>query len=912
MKKERPSPATKPPVKRPRKFFVHIDRDEKVQAARLELPVCLHEQQIIEAIHDHDVVLITGATGTGKTTQVPQFLVEDGFGDARAPPKAGVIAVTQPRRVAAVTCASRVAHEMRTKIGGRVGYAVRHDSRCGPETAIKFVTDGVLLREVERDLMLRRYSVVIVDEAHERSLNTDLLLAFLSRSVRLRREKLSETLGPLKVIIMSATLDVEGVFSGNAALFPNPPVVSVPSRQHPITIHFAKRTSDDYIEQAFKKVSKIHRRLPPGGVLIFLSGRQEVEELCSKLDAEFAEREIKLPDSDGPPIRMKVLPFYSMLPDNLQQRVFQDVDSNFRKVVVATNIAETSVTVPGISYVVDSGRVKQKALKRLRCGHLTTFDIVWISQASAQQRAGRAGRTGPGHCYRLYSSAVFGQQFTTFTPPEILRVPADAVVLRLRALGIRQVAAFPFPTRPDAAALTAAETLLRNLGALASDGLLGVSPIGRALARLPLEPRLGRLVLAAQSAGNSAMALAARVAGVLSVGSILLRDTVNRQTVDAVAHSMLRVVRSDILRETAVLCAVEHAARHGGRRGLDMIAMRPLAQRLGVHVKAAAEALAIAEQVSRAIAIPSGDCAITPPDDAAVRAVAQAVVAAFGDRVARKVSREKAATLGVIPRLAGRAFEVQGRGGAVLVAGESVVRVRAGDLVCFTELEEVVVRRKRDVAEDDVHDEYVDSEEEEREEEEMAKKENGKVTDGERRVVMRGVSAVRAEWVAGQATGLCRRRGVADAGVVYDTDMQGVVREAIVSYGEQRWPLGRMAVAVAELGEDGGSNDTARAFARALIDGAVCKSIELPSGVNRDVATRAMARVVRSFGLRSLADVRVAGTQCIQQLASTAAACVDARRGELVGQQWMVELREMQKMHEAEDALDDELMRGEE
>lgn len=395
------------------RFVVRFERDPKIQEQRSKLPVYMHEQQIVEALRHNDVVIITGATGSGKTTQVPQFLLEEGFGDARSPGQTGLVAVTQPRRVAAIACAKRVAQETGGAVGDVVGYQVRHRGALSRTTRLKFVTDGVLLREAEEDLLLTRYSTVVIDEAHERSLNTDLLLALLSRSVALRRADASEARGPLKLIVMSATLDVEGVFVGDGSLFPRAPVVSVPARQFPVTVHFARATPGDYVEEALRKVKKIHRRLPPGGVLVFVSGRREVEELCTKIGDTFGDRKVKV-EGSSVMLGVKVLPFFALLPEAQQHLVFNNFGDNVRKIVVATNIAETSVTIPGITYVVDSGKVKEQVYGGHGAGLLSSFQVQWVCKASAEQRTGRAGRTGPGHAYRLYSSAVFDQQFKDF------------------------------------------------------------------------------------------------------------------------------------------------------------------------------------------------------------------------------------------------------------------------------------------------------------------------------------------------------------------------------------------------------------------------------------------------------------------------------------------------------------------
>jgi ATP-dependent RNA helicase DHX37/DHR1 len=270
---------------------VSVLRPKAFAESRANLPVVGMEQEIMEAINENDVIVLCGETGSGKTTQVPQFLYEAGYGCANYPDRAGMVGITQPRRVAAVSTASRVAEEMGVDLGKTVGYHIRHDRKAGPETVLKFMTDGLLLRELQDDFLLSKYSAIIVDEAHERSLNTDILLGMLSRIVKLRRsmsEESSNNIAPLKLVIMSATLRIED-FVNNGRLFSTPPpVVNVPARQYPVTVHFSRKTElHDYVGAAFKKTCQIHRNLPPGGVLVFLTGRQEVEQMCRMLRQTF-------------------------------------------------------------------------------------------------------------------------------------------------------------------------------------------------------------------------------------------------------------------------------------------------------------------------------------------------------------------------------------------------------------------------------------------------------------------------------------------------------------------------------------------------------------------------------------------------------------------------------------------------
>eukprot|EP00178_Gracilaria_changii_P015190 TRINITY_DN4256_c0_g1_i1.p1 TRINITY_DN4256_c0_g1~~TRINITY_DN4256_c0_g1_i1.p1 ORF type:complete len:917 (-),score=160.82 TRINITY_DN4256_c0_g1_i1:2291-4969(-) len=790
-KRDAPHAAATNAPKRARKFFVHIERKPEVQAARLQLPVCMHEQEIIDAIHHNDVVLVSGATGTGKTTQVPQFLVEDGFGDAASPQYKGMIAVTQPRRVAAVTCAKRVAFEMNSKPGTLVGYHIRHDATLAQHTKIKFVTDGVLLREVENDVLLQRYSAIVIDEVHERSLNTDLLLAFLSRTTQLRRKQRS-VYGLLKVIVMSATLEIDGVFAGDGALFPNPPIVKVPSRQYPVTIHFARSTKEDYVEEAFRKVSKIHQRLPQGGVLVFLSGRQEVEQLCTKLRDEFGTRKVLIKDSDGHNTGMVVLPFYAMLADSVQRRVFNKFGDDTRKVVVATNVAETSVTVPGISYVVDSGRVKEKVYRTGKSGLLSAYEVRWVSKASAEQRAGRAGRIGAGHCYRLYSSAVFDQQFEEYRAPEIVRVPADSIVLRLRAMGIRHVEKFPFPTRPNTEDLLGAERLLKQLGALQDDGeckggddsMLGVTRIGRELARVPLPPRFGRMLVAGREDG-AAFPYVCRLCAILTIGSVLERGT-DREA----KHKVFYNARGEILTELAAVCAAEHHARRLGTT-VDLNGMRQFCEQFGLVSRHVEEAVRVSEQLEELFG--SSSKALQPADERTETSVIRCFVKGFADRVARRMTRDEGAEAGIGPRRLRAAFMI--RGGRTALIENARCIADAGEFIAFAQLIERQVKVKKHVSEHGgtwatTHDDYDEVEGESACDERQQTRER---QHGAKELVLRSVCTIDKQWLAEDAAQLCETGHVSRAW--FDDKDGGIRWQANVSYAN--WPLGCVTVRAA-------------------------------------------------------------------------------------------------------------------
>ncbi|KAH9867596.1 hypothetical protein IAQ61_008190 [Plenodomus lingam] len=528
-------------------FSVNVERSPEIQASRLQLPIVAEEQKIMEAIHNNDVVVVWGATGSGKTTQVPQFLFEAGYGAVDGPTP-GMIGVTQPRRVAAVSMSKRVGDELQDH-KSKVAHQIRFDTTTSSKTAIKFMTDGVLLREITQDFVLTKYSAIVIDEAHERSVNTDILIGMLSRIVDLRAQLAKEDPKnkPLKLIIMSATLRISD-FTENKQLFRNepPPLIKAEGRQYTVTNHFARKTQRDYVEEMYHKVCRGHRKLPKGGMLVFLTGQNEISQLAKRLKQAFPStqgQEIKsgkvvispaeVPletedielgpdgntfedddgsDSEGSMImgldneddgefdikeesaeetvmNVHVLPLYSQLPTNQQLRVFEPPPEGSRLIVLATNVAETSLTIPGIRYVFDCGRAKEKKYDLVT--GVQSFEVGWISKASANQRAGRAGRTGPGHCYRLYSSAVFERDFEEYAAPEILRTPLEGVVLQLKSMGA-PVINFPFPTPPDRTSLQRAENLLSYLGALSADGK--VTKLGHELSLYPLNPRFARMV----------------------------------------------------------------------------------------------------------------------------------------------------------------------------------------------------------------------------------------------------------------------------------------------------------------------------------------------------------------------------------------------------------------------------------
>ncbi|MEM9035061.1 MAG: ATP-dependent RNA helicase HrpA [Actinomycetota bacterium] len=437
-----------------------------------ELPVTERRHDLLEVLRGNQVVVVAGETGSGKSTQLPKLLLETGRGVR------GMIAHTQPRRLAARSVAERIAHEVGTDLGGAVGYAVRFTDQVSDRTLVKVMTDGLLLAEIQRDPLLRRYDAVVVDEAHERSLNIDFLLGYLHRLLPRRRD--------LQVVITSATIDTERFAEHYDA-----PVVEVSGRTYPVEVRYRPFGADvgddrDQVQAIGDAVVELWTE-GTGDVLVFCSGEREIRDAADHL------RRMNLPDTE-------VLPLYARLSASEQHKIFRPHPGR-RRVVVATNVAETSLTVPGIEYVVDSGTARiSRYSRRLKVQRLP---IEQVSQASANQRAGRSGRVAPGICIRLYDEDGFLER-PEFTEPEILRTNLASVVLQMAALKLGEVDDFPFVEPPDRRSVADAVKLLEELGAFdpdEPDPKRRLTQLGRRLSRLPLDPRLGRMVLEAEREG---------------------------------------------------------------------------------------------------------------------------------------------------------------------------------------------------------------------------------------------------------------------------------------------------------------------------------------------------------------------------------------------------------------------------
>ena len=570
-----------------------IERTPQIIEQRSKLPIISQEHDIMYSINNSLVTIICGETGSGKSTQIPQFLYEKGYTK-----EIGKIAITQPRRVAARSLAFRLREEMNMTQGLTIGYQVRYENEnVGKNTEIKFVTDGILLKELENDSLLSEYSVIIIDEAHERTINSDLLIGFISQILKIRyimwkrkmkynyskdNKKEEKSVLPLRLIIMSATLRVSEfsenkIFSGLL----KPRIVEISSRQYPVHIYHSKKTENDYINEAFKYCCKIHSRLPEGNVIVFLTGKREILDLCKKLKDEFSginniienEPEIKNKDNDNIIEEKKnendnkndeikteekkeeekiveeidknenniiqedkknyspvvVLPLYSSMEPDEQMKIYQEHKGK-RMIVVSTNVAETSLTISGVRYVIDSGRVKKRIYKSGLS--FSTFKIEWISQASSNQRSGRAGRTCEGYCYRLYSNGLY-VKMDKFTEPQISTSPLSQVILTLKSMKVKNIYSFPFITKPKLFFIDKSLEHLVNVGAVdipdieninkinrimnmlkdneniekdeISEDLeqrkdsTTITEIGKLMAKFPVEPKLGKILIMANN-----------------------------------------------------------------------------------------------------------------------------------------------------------------------------------------------------------------------------------------------------------------------------------------------------------------------------------------------------------------------------------------------------------------------------
>ncbi|KAJ8917251.1 hypothetical protein NQ315_002268 [Exocentrus adspersus] len=829
--------ASKPAV------YVDVIRNEEIQAARLKLPILAEEQQIMEVVNDNPVVIIAGETGSGKTTQVPQFLFEAGYALKKQ------IAVTEPRRVAAISMSQRVALEMNLS-SREVSYLIRFEGNVTEDTKIKFMTDGVLLKEVQSDFLLSKYSVVVLDEAHERqrlvfrSVYTDILIGLLSRIVPLRHKRGD----PLKLIVMSATLRLED-FTLNRRLFRNPPpVVKVDARQFPVTIHFNKRTNDDYLKDAFNKAVKINTKLPEGGILIFVTGQQEVNSLVRKLrkafplrhkeqilersaelrengdedveegmrtalrkkrklkilpeinlddysvpgDTEHASDDDDITDEDDSNVEVTTitnaqplwtLPLYSLLPSHKQQKVFQPPPPGCRLCVVSTNVAETSLTIPGVKYVVDTGKAKVKLYDKVT--GVTSYVVHWTSKASADQRAGRAGRTGPGHCYRLYSSAVFNDTFQDYSVPEIQQKPVDDLYLQMKCMNVDKVVNFPFPTAPDLLQLKTAESRLETLGALKAGK---VTPLGRAIARFPLLPRYGKML--ALSHQQDLLPYTICLVAALSVQEVLLEVPVlqtsleeKKQTRQRWATTRLQWAgqgNSQLLGDNMVLLKAVGAAEYANTQGK----LERFCEENGLRHKAVVEIRKLRLQLTNEIKnnVPDAEVVVDPklepPTDLQAKLLRQVLLSGMGDQIARKISLDEVKE-GEDKARFKYAYQANNMEEPVFLHQGSVLKKLLPQFVVYQEVYET------------------------------------------NKMYMRGVTAIEPEWLPVYVPSLCNlSEPLLSPEPRYDPSTGKVLCTVSGTFGPQAWELPQMEITYPQ------SKDAYKWFARFFLEGKVCTKLE--------------------------------------------------------------------------------------
>ncbi|KAK8861275.1 hypothetical protein IAR55_002094 [Kwoniella newhampshirensis] len=449
-----------------------------IQEQRRSLPIYKLRDQLVQAIRDNQILVVVGDTGSGKTTQMAQYLAEEGFLEK------GRLGCTQPRKVAAVSVAKRVAEEVGCRLGAEVGYTIRFEDLTSPETKIKYMTDGMLLRELLVDPDCTRYSVIMLDEAHERTIATDVLFGLLKKACKRRPD--------LKLICTSATLDAAKF----ATYFWGCPIFTIPGRTFPVETLYTKEPEPDYLEASLITILQIHLMEPAGDILLFLTGQEEIDTACEVLYERVKALGPQVPE-------LLILPVYAALPSEMQSRIFDPPPPGARKVVIATNIAETSITIDGIYYVIDPGFAKQNAYDP-KLG-MDSLVVTPISQAQARQRAGRAGRTGPGKCYRLYTEIAYRNEMLPNPIPEIQRTNLASTILTLKAMGINDLINFDFMDPPPAATMLTALEQLYALGALDDEGLL--TRIGRKMADFPLDPALSKMLIKSVDYGCSEEAL---------------------------------------------------------------------------------------------------------------------------------------------------------------------------------------------------------------------------------------------------------------------------------------------------------------------------------------------------------------------------------------------------------------------
>lgn len=444
-----------------------------IEETRKSLPIYQFKDDLIQAMADHQILIIVGETGSGKTTQIPQYLHEAGY------TKNGMkVGCTQPRRVAAMSVAARVAEEMGVKLGNEVGYAIRFEDQTSDKTVLKYMTDGMLLRELLTEPDLAGYSALMIDEAHERTVATDIACGLLKDIAKARPD--------IKLLISSATMDAQKF----QKYFDDAPIFNIPGRRYPVDVFYTSQPEANYLAAAITTVFQIHTTQGPGDILVFLTGQEEIEAAEQNLQETARKLGKRIPE-------MIICPIYANLPSELQAKIFEPTPPGARKVVLATNIAETSLTIDGIVFVIDPGFVKENVFNP-RSG-MESLIVSPCSRASAGQRAGRAGRVGPGKCFRLYTKWAYYNELEESTTPEIQRTNLSSVVLTLKSLGIDNLLEFDFMDPPPAETIIRALENLYALGALNDHGEL--TKLGRQMAEFPTDPMLAKSIIAADKYG---------------------------------------------------------------------------------------------------------------------------------------------------------------------------------------------------------------------------------------------------------------------------------------------------------------------------------------------------------------------------------------------------------------------------
>ncbi|ELP94791.1 pre-mRNA-splicing factor ATP-dependent RNA helicase PRP16, putative [Entamoeba invadens IP1] len=473
----------------------------KIKKVREELPIHKKRMDIINTIRENQAVIIVGETGSGKTTQIVQYLYESGFG------KKGIIGCTQPRRVAAVSVCERVSVEMSSTVGSLVGYTIRFEDKTSPKTRVKFMTDGILLREIVTDPFLDKYSVIIMDEAHERSLNTDILFGVLKRVLRERSD--------IRLVITSATID-ENKLSN---FFGRIPVLHIEGRTFPVKVNYMRSSPSDYIETATREIISIHTHQGPGDILVFMTGQEDIEITCEIVREKLRDlgKKVEKP--------LEVIPIYSQLSSEAQKKIFEESEN--RKVIVATNIAETSLTVNGVRFVIDSGLGKWKVYNP-KIG-MDSLQVFPESKQNAEQRKGRAGRTQSGVCYRMFTESTYNRDLLDAPIPEIQRTNLSNTILLLKAIGIEKVIDFEMLDPPSEESVMNSMYELWVLGALNESGAL--TQLGKKMSEFPLEPALGKLLITSEEYNCSEEALT--IAAMLTVPNVFVRPKEREEEADA-------------------------------------------------------------------------------------------------------------------------------------------------------------------------------------------------------------------------------------------------------------------------------------------------------------------------------------------------------------------------------------------